>query len=159
MVVKSDQLKRAWVTLFLRDECVCVCVCSCSWVCVCVCEKHLGYICGFPSPHLSLQTHPPEITGVALECVVRILSGIFHLMERTDLHSLRFESKHLHSQEEIANVVLLQRLKHKNTPREKKPIQITSFIPKTQRFWFLSTFLNTHRLSFRWWLLSRRYEK
>ncbi len=94
------------------------CVCSCSWVCVC--EKHLGYICASPPHTFLLQTHPPEITGVALECVVRILSGIFHLMERTDLHSLRFESKHLHSQEEIANVVLLQRLKHKNTPARKE---------------------------------------
>lgn len=108
-------------------------------VCACVYEKHLGYICGFPSPHLSLLTHPPEITGVALECVVRILSGIFHLMERTDLHSLRFESKHLHSQKGIARLVLLQRLKHtqKNTQREKKQIQITSFIPEMERFGLL----------------------
>lgn len=32
----------------------------------------------------------------------------------------------------------------KNTQQEKKQIQITSFIPEMERFWFLSAFLNTH---------------
>ncbi len=131
VVVKSDQLKRAWVTLFLLDE---VCVVRVRWVCVC--EKHLAIFVASP-PHTFLcKPTTPEITGVALECVVRILSGIFHLMERTDLHSLTIREQTFTQPGRIANVVLLQRLKHKNTPREKKPIQITSFIPKTQRFWF-----------------------
>ncbi len=51
VVVKSDQLKRAWVTLHLRDE---------ECVCVCVCKRNIWAIfVAFP-PHTFLckPTHP-----------------------------------------------------------------------------------------------------
>ncbi len=140
VVVKSDQLKRAWVTLFLRDEvrvclCVYVRVCECEYVCVCVWETSGLYLwLPLPTPFFANPPTRNHRRSPWMRCQDPVWDFSPDGKDRFAQPTIREQTFTQPGRNSKRGTVTAFKAQ-KHTAR-KKPIQITYFIPKTQRFWF-----------------------